>query len=194
MRTHRLARVRSILIAAFVAVALTTGLAAPPAQAAIPRPSNDDFASAAVVSSLPFVGTGSLTSATQEPFEQSECTMDDHEDFGTHNVYFPYTVWYRYTAPTDQGLTYTMNRSDFSWGAAAYRGTSLENLEQVSCVSLEEGPEENFVQARAGETYFFEVGLADWGSTLDPDRDIPFVFEEEQASASAYEAEDLTVL
>jgi len=96
--------------------ALTTGAAtvlalaalAGPASAAVP--SNDDFANATVLSSLPFHEVLDTSDATAEPADQLPVTPC-FPDVQSHN-----SVWYRYTAAADTDLVVDVLDSGFDPG------------------------------------------------------------------------------
>jgi PKD repeat protein len=106
----------------------------------VPAPGNDDFANATSIGALPFSDTQDLTGATVEAEPAPGC-------FSTSN-----TVWYSYTPGTTESVTATTDQ--FGAGIAAYTGSSLASLSQVSCAYS--GP--LTFRAQAGITYFFQVG------------------------------------
>jgi PKD repeat protein len=105
-------------------------------------PPNDDFANATSVGTLPFSDSQDLTGATVEAGEPAPGC------FSTSN-----TVWYSYTPGTTESVTATTDQ--FGAGIAAYTGSSLASLSQVSCNAYS-GP--LTFRAQAGITYFFQVG------------------------------------
>jgi PKD repeat protein len=110
-----------------------------------PPPTNDDFASARVVGSLPYFDAGDTTLAT---VETDEPTMPS-------GAWTPIlgSVWYRFAPPEDGHYTFNVNGS-FSPILAAYTGT-LGSLSQVAAVS--DFSRLTF-RANAGTTYMIQVG------------------------------------
>src|SRR2546425_2338158 len=109
--------------------------------------SNDDFASATVIGTLPFSTTVGLTDATAELGEPTpSCSFG----LGTHT-----TAWYTFT-PTTTGVVSASINATFSNVVGAYRGSALTALTEVGCHSSNYGGNATF-QAEAGTTYYFQV-------------------------------------
>jgi PKD repeat protein len=116
----------------------------------IPPPSNDDFANAETIGSLPF---SDATDTSAGSTESGEPTPSCHSTPGG-------SIWYRYTAPSDGWVSASTFGSSVSAVMAAYTGDSLGALSQVAC-RAQYGRMTYAVQA--GETYSFLVaGL--WGA------------------------------
>jgi len=114
--------------------------------AAIPPPTNDDFANAKTVGSLPFSDQADRTAATMETGEPvfPSCGQISH------------TIWYRYTPAADQILLGSGNASGVNSFIAVYTGDSLADLAVVGCSS-----ERNVFSVKAGTTYYIQVGSYD---------------------------------
>jgi hypothetical protein len=110
--------------------------------ALIGRPANDDFADAATIVGVSADITGTNLGATQEAGEPI------HEE----NYYDP-SVWYRWTAPSDGGVTIDTTGSDFSTVVAVYTGTAVHQLSRVTTTRIGWGPEKRNFRAAAGVTY-----------------------------------------
>lgn len=107
-------------------------------------PTNDNFADAKPIASLPFSDTKDLSAATTEPAEPSPPGC-----FFTSN-----TVWYSFTPATTQSVTATIN--EFGAEVAAYTGSSLSSLSQVGCTPYYFQP--LTFRAQAGTTYWLQLG------------------------------------
>lgn len=106
-----------------------------------PAPANDDFAGAAVISSLPYSANYDLTPASREPGEPvSGCA-------GTSP-----TVWYTYQPQADGTLTASV--SDFGSNIAIYTGSGLDALTLVDCAAFRVST----FDVLDSETYYFQVG------------------------------------
>ena len=103
---------------------------------------NDDFASAMVVPSIPFGDTTNMRRTSRQPGEPSSCFT------GMGN-----SAWYKYTAPATDALeANTHADTDVIAQVAVYTGTTLGGLVLVGC-----GSTVDFVPAM-GTTYVFQVG------------------------------------
>ena len=116
---------------------------------------NDNFADAAVISSLPFTSQQSTAGATLEsgePTNPSGCI-----------TFFPAvkgaTVWYRYTPPVLANITADTFGSSFDTVLAVYTGDAVNALTVVAC-NDDSGTVQSQVNftAQAGTTYHFQVG------------------------------------
>jgi hypothetical protein len=127
-----------------LATALSTALAATASAAA---PSNDVFANAAVISSLPFSDTVDTTQATSD--------SDDTEGLAACGASVPdhASVWYAYTPPTDQTVSVDTSGSSYTVGVGVFTGAP-GSLSAVACAQ----GSANF-SAVAGQTY--HIGLPD---------------------------------
>jgi hypothetical protein len=117
-----------------------------------PRPPNDNFSNATVLSKLPATDHTNTAGASLEPGEpQPSC----QSSVGA-------TVWYRYTPPVDMPLAVTMFGSDFPTVVGIYTGNHLNALHEVACdSSLGIAYQSRSVfRARAGKTYSIGVGGA----------------------------------
>jgi PKD repeat protein len=133
-------RVRFAVAAAFGLVLVLLG-----APAAFAQPTNDDFANATPVSSLPFDDTVDLTAATTEPSEPSPACV------GLQN-----TAWYSFTPTATEFLSATVDQ--FGAGVAAYTGTSLDTLTEVGCSQFPAPSQPLRFRAEANTTYYLQVG------------------------------------
>jgi len=104
--------------------------------------SNDDFANAAVVTSLPYSDTQSFAVATLE-HNEPPCGSSGN---------FAKSLWYSFTAPRAMKLVASSNSTTI----AAYTGASLTSLTQRACANS--SPRHVIVDALAGETFHFQVG------------------------------------
>jgi hypothetical protein len=108
-------------------------------------PANDNFASASMVSGLPFSSSVDATAATLEAGEPMPSCAQSYGPSGT--------IWYAFTPSQTQSLTsYAGGATPFE---AVYTGKSLGDLQQVAC--REWGGPMTF-RAEAGVTYYFQVG------------------------------------
>ncbi len=139
-------------------VALSAAVGAPPATAAS-APANDFFASANVVTQLPYVDTGVDTAlATTEPNEpRSSCA-------GVGEA-IAYDVWYKVVAPVTTTITAMMAPANFTsnnlYGiVVAYQGTDLTTLTEVGCAdsATKNSPVHVAFQVTAGQTYYVQAG------------------------------------
>jgi hypothetical protein len=137
MRTLLVSRLAGVLLAlAGIAIASpSTALAAPP--------SNDNFAAATVIGSLPFTDTVDNTLATTEP----------GEPFAFCGI--PQTVWYSFTPTVRTAVHAQATGISFSGAlVAAWQSVSpgLAGLSPLGC-----GGAVDFV-AEAGTTYYLQAG------------------------------------
>ncbi len=88
---------------------------------------NDSFAKAFVVPSVPFTANTSTESAGREPGEPSSCSPAGG------------TVWYRYTPHEDATLFANTFGTSYTTSLAVFSGTTLKGLRQVAC-NVEKGP------------------------------------------------------
>lgn len=105
---------------------------------------NDNFADATQITSLPY-----STNA-----DNYGATFEGGESFPTcGGGYTPISVWYSYTPSADTSLTARVNYYNFPTLLAVYTG-SLNNLTQVGCSQYYYN---TTFQAYAGTTYYFQV-------------------------------------
>ena len=107
--------------------------------------SNDDFASATVITELPFDQTVNLTNATREPSEPIPSCIGGSASGRT--------VWYSFTPTTTGVLSASLDR--FYSVVAAYTGASLAGLSEIWCRSPY--VVKPWFVAQAGTTYYFQV-------------------------------------
>src|SRR6185503_12208156 len=103
--SHKIVRPLFVLILFFT---LTfTGFT--PAQAA--PPSNDDFANAEAISSLPFSSIADNSEATVEPDEPAHCSASFR------------SLWYSFTAAEDMAIRINMDSSQVEGSVVIYRAS-----------------------------------------------------------------------
>jgi PKD repeat protein len=112
---------------------------------------NDNFASATVISTLPFSDSGDLSGTTTEPGEPQFCN------------FMQQTVWYSYTAASATALKLDLNGSDFGVVLNAYRqlGSGFSGLSFQGCLGFG-GSMELF--ANPGQTIYLQAGSVGTGS------------------------------
>jgi hypothetical protein len=150
---------RALIIGATVAL---TAVLAPGAAHAAP-PSNDDFAGATVITSLPFtstVDTREGTAADDDPFS---CSWSNS------------SVWFRYTAPADGVVRMTTDRpNDQKPAISAYTGERGALTSTPGACQYASGGGSNTFAVTAGTTYHFLVqdtwfaGPVEFGVELVP--------------------------
>lgn len=133
---HRLIRI--VTIATVLVLTLSTAF---PAYAA---PSNDNFADATQITTLPFSVNTDNSGATAETGEANPCGSG----------FNPSSVWFYYTPPTNVTLTARVNYYNFPTVLAVYTGSSVDSLTQVGCSQYYYN---TIVQAQGGTTYYFQV-------------------------------------
>jgi PKD repeat protein len=127
-------------------------------------PTNDEFANATPITSLPFTDTVDTTGATQEAGEPTPSCWAG---------YPLKTVWYAFTPMTSGSVSATM-RSSYAQLIAAYTGNSLASLAEMGCGNgYYYGNAVLTFRANAGTTYFFQVaGLFGDGGPLQFQLDV----------------------
>jgi Tol biopolymer transport system component len=138
-------------------------------RAAVPAPrrvsvshpfTNDSFASAYPIPTVPFTARTDTRSATREANEPTSCS-------GVGG-----TSWYRFTATRDRALFATTFGSNHAAAVAVFSGDRLGALTQLGCHSSPAGDAQVGFPGRIGQTYYFQVtGVAGGGNTvfnLDP--------------------------
>src|SRR5436190_9582431 len=135
------------LIAAAMVALTATATAAPP--------SNDDFAAATVIASLPFGDSGDLAEASVEPGEPQTC------------AHLSQTVWYSITPATDETVhADASGSSTLNTEIDFYRedGSGLGGLTVLDCGSYGSSVD---MPLEAGKTYYIGAGNAlGYGGTL----------------------------
>src|SRR5881409_1353197 len=143
-----------LVLAAFLAVAVVR-----PAGVLAASPTNDAFANAAIVASLPFSDTVDVSDATSEPGEPA-CTGPPEAQ----------TIWYSYTPSTDQVLRARVENTSFGTTLIAFRsnGTGLGGLSSVSGCTYS-GNNVVVIAANAGTTYYVRAAAYPFsaGGSLD---------------------------
>jgi hypothetical protein len=121
-----------------------------PATAGADPPTNDHFAEATVISSLPFSDSADLTEATAEPGDPQSCAN------------LAQTVWYSTTPSTDEfvhadALDLSVSKTEID----VYRedGSGPGGLTVLDCGSYGTSLD---IPLEAGKTYYIEAGNA-WG-------------------------------
>ena len=154
--------------ARFASVLVLTALfAAVPAADVLAQPSNDSFAGATPVSSVPFEDTVGLFDATVEPGEPAEVCAP-----------MANTVWYSLTLDSASTLLIDTQGSGFDTVLAVWQGGDITDLNLVKCVDdTAVGVESRLLLAAdAGETYLIQAGAffeAPEGATLSISIDVP---------------------
>jgi hypothetical protein len=151
--------ITAMLLAGVMAVGMTAcskdlpdepSAGAPQADVAILAiPTNDDFANAVEISTLPFTDNLNTSEATAVGDPANDCLVDGH------------TVWYQFTPSADMRINANTFGSDYDTGIAVYTGTP-PNLTQITC--NDDAVTGQFVQSNVnfdavgGTTYYFMVG------------------------------------
>lgn len=107
-------------------------------------PSNDNFADAEAIDSLPASLSVDISGAGLETDEPQNCTNTDK------------TVWYSFTAPENLSVYLDTQGTAFESTLAIYRSTDSEitSLQFLTCIASSGG----VFQAQAGETYYIQAG------------------------------------
>ena len=111
----------------------------------VPAPSNDDFAGAMAIASVPFSDTQSAAAATKEPAEPNPtCAPSPPSN----------SWWYAFTPSLTR--SYQASLASGTWNTeAVFTGTSLGDLTQVDCRSY--GGASMAFRGVAGQTYYIQV-------------------------------------
>ena len=116
-------------------------------QPALAAPSNDDFANATIVTSLPFDDTFDWNTPTREVGEPGPACA----------VSFT-SVWYRFTPTTRTAVEIAIS-ADFPFAEALYTGNSLDNLTSVSSGCYPAGgTSSTILSLEPNTTYYFQIG------------------------------------
>src|SRR5215213_3181307 len=130
-------------------------------------PTNDTFANAAVVSSIPYSNNISTTEATEtDPSDPGQSGIPCEGKLLRPGKR---TVWYRYPATTNRGVHVDTIGSNYDTFIAIWKGTSLNNLTLVACDDDVFGDlySEVLFSTVAGSTYYIEVAAYE-GKIGDP--------------------------
>ncbi|MCS5733869.1 cell wall-binding repeat-containing protein [Herbiconiux daphne] len=129
------------------------------ARALVTPPPNDALANATDIPTLPFSTTSApYDGATLQPGEPTPCRTTDPDvtEYLTDAVS---SIWFRYTSPVRQTLTFDGGVNNQYSIVNAYRLAPIADLQRISCVETDYR-DLNFVQAEPGVTYVFQVGDA----------------------------------
>ncbi|HVL89410.1 MAG TPA: hypothetical protein VM841_04155 [Actinomycetota bacterium] len=108
-------------------------------------PTNDDFARAYVVPSVPFTARTDTTTATREPGEPAGCAPVGE------------TVWYRFRAASDVGLIADTFGTGRPVTIGVFAGDSVDRLTQVGCATHAAGNAHVAFPAAAGTIYSVQI-------------------------------------
>jgi len=140
-------------IGAIASVLIMTLSSVLPVSAA---PSNDNFADATPINSLPFSINADNSGATAESGESNPCGSG----------FNPSSVWFSYTPSATISITARVNYYNFPTVLAVYTGSSLGDLGLVGCSQYYNN---TTFQAQAGTTYFFQLsGYYDYYQGIIP--------------------------
>jgi hypothetical protein len=129
-------------------VVATIGLALGvlPAPAALAQPSNDDFANATVISSLPFSTTEDTTQATSGVGDPAECGNSG-------------SVWFALTPPSNMTIQADTFGSNYDTVLSAWTGTQGA-FSRIACNDDFSGGQSRIVfKATGGTTYYFMIAI-----------------------------------
>jgi PKD repeat protein len=116
-----------------------------PAAAQAATASNDSFASATVINSLPFTTAEDTSQATWDPSDPTGCSNNG-------------SVWFSFTPSSDMHLTADTFGSDYDTVLSAWTGTQ-GSLNLVACNDDFNGLQSKIsLTATAGTTYYFMAG------------------------------------
>lgn len=125
----------------------SVGPRVPSFDATSAAPSNDAFANAAPIATLPFSDATDILAAGLEPGEPApSCGFG-----GTDR-----TIWYSFTPTTTMWIRASVTNAPFQAIIALYAGSSLATVSEVACRGAFEG--RMVFQVQGGTTYFFQVG------------------------------------
>jgi PKD repeat protein len=138
-----------LAVPALLALALLGLVTAGPASAS--PPSNDLFADAQAISSLPFTDSGDLNGASTEPGEPQICTFQNQ------------SVWYSFTPSVATTIRIDLNGSDFGVVATVYQsfGPGIGSLGFSGCMGFGGSMQ---LSASANTTYYIQAGSVSTGS------------------------------
>ncbi|PWB77589.1 MAG: hypothetical protein C3F07_01880 [Anaerolineales bacterium] len=126
-----------------------------PVGTAHAAPTNDNWASAANVSSVPFTQSISISGATVESGEPQVNVTCDGKLLALGNN----TVWYKYTPGATKYVSFDTLGSNYDTYLAVWTGSALNNLTLVGCDDDNDlGYTSLFsFNAQAGTTYYIQV-------------------------------------
>ncbi|QHC60230.1 hypothetical protein [Rathayibacter sp. VKM Ac-2760] len=137
--------------------------AKPRALVAATPPANDLRENATVVTSLPYSNYDApYAGATLTDDEPSICRTTDPD----YTEYFEGgngSIWFKYVSTKRQTLTFSGSSPGDLSIVSAFAEGPITDATRISCVQ-EQYREQNFVQAEAGRTYYFQVG-SDYSSS-----------------------------
>lgn len=139
----------------------------PQTDAAVSPPVNDDRANATTVPSLPFSVSGQQwKGSTLEADEEAECrtTDPDNSEYPTNGYG---TIWFKYYSTKRQTLTLSGGVSSLPSFVNAFADGPITNDRRLSCAEAEYRSE-NYLQAEAGRTYWFQVGAEPYYEGAEP--------------------------
>ncbi|RLK58918.1 PKD domain-containing protein [Actinokineospora cianjurensis] len=122
----------------------------------IQPPANDNFANAAPITTVPAAAEAALGAATAEPSEPNPSCVQ-----GTAGA--P-SVWYSFTAPRTEWITFDQTSDDYESVFAVYTGNSLGSLTEVLCDAYYR----RVLAVTAGQTY--RVQVSNWQPAAIPTR------------------------
>ena len=114
-------------------------------------PTNDDFADADVITTLPFSDSGDLAATTAEADEPSDFCMYTSAP----------TAWYALTPSASGTVRIDLTGSDWYVKVAVYQssGTGIGGLSLVGCADGPGGSPPPAVPVTAGTTYYLRAGV-----------------------------------
>jgi hypothetical protein len=130
----------------FAFAVATMLLASGEALSALAAPTNDNFANATSVPSLPFNSVVNTADSTTEPGEPQVCN------------FMSQTVWYSFTPSTNTMVSADNSGTAFATGLNVYQasGPGLFGLNFLGCA---QGPNPVTFSAQAGTTYYIQTGI-----------------------------------
>lgn len=137
-RARMRARAATILASAVVLTVLMSGVAyaAPP--------SNDAFAGATPLTTVPATAEVALAEATAEPGEPNpSCTTSTGAP----------SAWFTFTAPHTEWITFARTSHEWNTVLAVYTGESLDGLTEVLCTDYDR----RVLAVTAGQTYRIQL-------------------------------------
>jgi hypothetical protein len=150
--THFRKSLQALMLVAMLMLSLGPGGARTVYAAA---PSNDTFANAMNISSIPFQHIISTTQATETDLNDPDSIPCEGKTLDRGKR----TVWYRYQATSNRGLHVDTIGSDYDTYIAIWRGTTIGSLTLVNCDDdvFSNFYSEALFAATAGNTYYIEV-------------------------------------
>ena len=145
--------IRRLAVMIALAIPFAAWSGSSPALAA--APTNDDFANATVIGSLPFTDSG---------VDTTQATLEAGEPGGGCPTYGGGTVWYAITPSSDEVLKVDTSASSYFNTVNVFSGTALNSLNYVAC-NYSYSPVT--FHASANTTYYIQVGNYFNSGTLD---------------------------